>query len=490
LHININNVNNSNWPTSKMATSYAAIVDLTVPTPVLQSDNLLSFILALLPSFQVKLSTPKKGTSMSLSTNSGTTIISSRNAILRTLSSLSLLNRLDNYPFLLLGGYAEGETSSSEAAMVLASISSYMSIASMIRSNDQKEAHILTSLDEVLATNSFLVGNTSRPTLADYDVFYALAERYGDENDLTFKSDVFAKGMIHLRRWVLAVQASVEELVHHQASGCQVVVRDVKIPFVDFGIVDPVPVFFYGEDGDDGAAAIDGDSSSNAPVDDKVEAAAPGGKKELTEEEKKATAEKRAKKAAEKKAKKGVQSKAGGKAGGDGASPVAELNVSALDIRVGKIIDVWEHEGSEKLWCEKIDLGEAEPRQILSGLRAFYKKEEIKDRHVLVLCNLKKRNLVGVPSHGMVLCASNADHTAVEFVIPPEGVKIGERVTFEGFTGEPESENKVAKKKILEKLAPDLKTDINGVVVWKGIKSATSAGPCVASKGMKDAQVS
>jgi aminoacyl tRNA synthase complex-interacting multifunctional protein 1 len=90
----------------------------------------------------------------------------------------------------------------------------------------------------------------------------------------------------------------------------------------------------------------------------------------------------------------------------------------------------------------------------------------------------------------MVLCASNADHTAVEFVIPPEGVKVGERVTFDGFAGEPESENKVAKKKILEKLAPDLKTNNDGVVVWKGIKCETSAGPCVASKGMMDAQVS
>jgi methionine--tRNA ligase beta chain len=274
-------------------------------------------------------------------------------------------------------------------------------------------------------------------------------------------------------------------------------VQNVKIPFVDFGIVDPVPVFFYGDD-DDGATATSADSSCSAPVPagDKVEAAAPagkdaGGKKELTEEEKKATADKRAKKAAEKKAKKGTQSNTGGKTGGgDGVSPAAELNVSALDIRVGKIIDVWEHEGSEKLWCEKIDLGEAEPRQILSGLRAFYKKEEIQDRYVLVLCNLKKRNLVGVPSHGMVLCASNADHTAVEFVIPPEGVKVGERVAFDGFAGEPESENKVAKKKILEKLAPDLKTNNDGVVVWKGIKCETSAGPCVASKGMKDAQVS
>ena len=90
----------------------------------------------------------------------------------------------------------------------------------------------------------------------------------------------------------------------------------------------------------------------------------------------------------------------------------------------------------------------------------------------------------------MVLCASNADHTAVEFVVPPEGAKIGERVIFEGLSGEPQPENKVAKKKILEKVAPDLKTDDNGVVVWKTHKSSTSSRPCVASKGMKGAQVS
>ena len=173
-----------------------------------------------------------------------------------------------------------------------------------------------------------------------------------------------------------------------------------------------------------------------------------------------------------------------------GAAASTDITASAFDIRVGKIVEVWEHEESEHLWCEKVDLGEAEPRQILSGLRKFYTKDDMQDRTVLVLCNLKKRNLGGVPSHGMVLCASNAAHTEVEFVIPPENAKIGERVTFEGYDGDPEAENKFAKKKMLEKLAPDLKTDGNGVVVWKGAKSVTSAGPCVASKGMKDAHVS
>jgi aminoacyl tRNA synthase complex-interacting multifunctional protein 1 len=37
---------------------------------------------------------------------------------------------------------------------------------------------------------------------------------------------------------------------------------------------------------------------------------------------------------------------------------------------------------------------------------------------VLVMVNLKPRPLAGFPSNGMVVCASNADHTQVELLIP------------------------------------------------------------------------
>jgi hypothetical protein len=67
----------------------------------------------------------------------------------------------------------------------------------------------------------------------------------------------------------------------------------------------------------------------------------------------------------------------------------------------------------------------------------------------------------------MVLCASNAEHTQVKFVVPPVGANPGDRVIFGEYKGEPEAESKVAKKKIFEKLAPDLKTNEQGKVVWK-----------------------
>ena len=157
--------------------------------------------------------------------------------------------------------------------------------------------------------------------------------------------------------------------------------------------------------------------------------------------------------------------------------------ISALDIRVGRILKVWEHEEAEKLYCEEIDVGEEEPRQIASGLRPYLAKEDMEGRLVLVLCNLKERKLVGFPSHGMVLCASNQEHTQVRLVNPPVDAKVGERVTvpdfdFESEEGAPFAENKIAKKKVFESLAPHLVTNKYGVPEFLGRPFLTSAGVC------------
>lgn len=50
--------------------------------------------------------------------------------------------------------------------------------------------------------------------------------------------------------------------------------------------------------------------------------------------------------------------------------------------------------------------GEGAPRTIVSGLVNFVSIEEMKDRDVIVLCNLKPAKMRGIESCGMVLCAS------------------------------------------------------------------------------------
>jgi len=157
--------------------------------------------------------------------------------------------------------------------------------------------------------------------------------------------------------------------------------------------------------------------------------------------------------------------------------------ITALDIRVGKITKVWEHPEADKLYCEEIDVGEDEPRQIASGLRPYLKPEDMEGHMVVVLCNLKERKMVGFPSHGMVLCASNEDHSVVRLVNPPVDAKIGERITIpdfdiEGEEGQPYAENKIGKKKVFEKIAPFLITNKYGIPEFLGRPFMTSAGAC------------
>jgi glutamyl-tRNA synthetase len=157
--------------------------------------------------------------------------------------------------------------------------------------------------------------------------------------------------------------------------------------------------------------------------------------------------------------------------------------ITALDIRVGRILKVWEHTEADKLYCEEIDVGESQPRMIASGLRPYMKMDDMVGRLVCVLCNLKERKLVGFPSHGMVLCASNKDHTEVKFVSPPVDAKVGERVTVPGFnfseeSGKPYTENVMGKKKVFEDLAPFLVTSKYGIPEFLGRPFVTSAGVC------------
>ncbi|GLE10422.1 hypothetical protein PINS_up022523 [Pythium insidiosum] len=161
------------------------------------------------------------------------------------------------------------------------------------------------------------------------------------------------------------------------------------------------------------------------------------------------------------------------------AADADQPEITKLDIRVGKIVKVWKHDTADKLYCEEIDVGEDAPRQIASGLVYHYSLEEMQDRRILVAA----RNLVGFKSHGMVMCAAVPTEDGKEkvaFVEPPADAAIGERIVFEGLTGEPFTPAQVEKKKVLVNIGEDMKTDANGIATWKGHVFQTSAGPCTA----------
>jgi len=83
----------------------------------------------------------------------------------------------------------------------------------------------------------------------------------------------------------------------------------------------------------------------------------------------------------------------------------------------------------------------------------------------------------------------SSSEAGLGFVTPPDAAPVGERVCFEGFPGEPESNPKrIQKKKAWETCMPDLATDAEGVACYRGVPFATAAGKCTAA--IKSAPIS
>lgn len=155
----------------------------------------------------------------------------------------------------------------------------------------------------------------------------------------------------------------------------------------------------------------------------------------------------------------------------------------ALDLRVGKIVSCEKHPEADSLYVERIDVGEPEPRVIVSGLVKYVPLEQMQDRMVVVICNLKPRNMRGIKSFGMVLAASNEEHTVVEPLLPPEGSSPGDRV-WAGDVKEqpaPATANVVEKKKHWEAVQPFLKTGEDCVASWRNAPLQVAQGAVKAS---------
>ncbi|PVU90241.1 hypothetical protein BB561_004955 [Smittium simulii] len=139
---------------------------------------------------------------------------------------------------------------------------------------------------------------------------------------------------------------------------------------------------------------------------------------------------------------------------------------SMIDLRVGKIVHVEKHPDADSLYLEKIDVGEEEPRQVISGLVKYIPIEEMNDRMIITICNLKPATMRGIKSYAMVLCADSPDGSKVEFVEPPAGSKPGDRVYFEGFDGQEPETLLNPKKKIWETIQTGLFTSDDCVAGW------------------------
>ena len=100
------------------------------------------------------------------------------------------------------------------------------------------------------------------------------------------------------------------------------------------------------------------------------------------------------------------------------------------DLRVARIISAEKVEGSTKLLRLMLDIGEDRPRQVFSGISAFYDPAQLPGRLTVMVANLKPRKMKFGLSEGMVLAASGAtDDEGVFLLSPDSGAKAGMKVS-------------------------------------------------------------
>jgi methionyl-tRNA synthetase len=115
----------------------------------------------------------------------------------------------------------------------------------------------------------------------------------------------------------------------------------------------------------------------------------------------------------------------------------AQLFADKVTLKVSKVIEVKRHPDADKLYILKLDTGADEPTQIVSGIVPFYTEEELLNKNIILVQNLKPANFRGVKSRGMLLAASDpeakhhetcevifADHFSVGTELNPENVEI------------------------------------------------------------------
>ena len=97
-----------------------------------------------------------------------------------------------------------------------------------------------------------------------------------------------------------------------------------------------------------------------------------------------------------------------------------------MDIRVGTILEAEKVAKTKKLLKLLIDTG-IDKRTVVSGIAEYYEPEALIGKQVSILVNLAPKNLKGIESQGMILCAENADGS-LSIVQPDQKVKNGAEV--------------------------------------------------------------
>ena len=108
----------------------------------------------------------------------------------------------------------------------------------------------------------------------------------------------------------------------------------------------------------------------------------------------------------------------------EGVTTINFEDFEKIDLRVAKIQKIEEIPKADKLYKLTLDDGE-NGRTICAGIKEFYSIDELKNKKIVIVANLASRKLRGIESRGMLLAASNKDHTKVSLISPDKDIEVG-----------------------------------------------------------------
>ena len=113
--------------------------------------------------------------------------------------------------------------------------------------------------------------------------------------------------------------------------------------------------------------------------------------------------------------------------GTEAQEQVPELTIAEfakLDLRVAKVLECEKVQGADRLFKLSVDIG-SEIRTVVSGIAQHYKTEELIDKEVVMIVNLKPAKIRGIESRGMILAASDSEKLTV---VAAPGMQPGAKV--------------------------------------------------------------
>lgn len=108
--------------------------------------------------------------------------------------------------------------------------------------------------------------------------------------------------------------------------------------------------------------------------------------------------------------------------------PIKFEDFTKIDFRVGKVVKAENIEGADTLMRLSVDFGPLGERTILSGIKKWYKPEDLEGNSYIFVYNLAPKKMMGEDSQGMIMAAEDESGENCVLLIPERDIPPGTRV--------------------------------------------------------------